>query len=66
MIINLDLVEQPEAPPEIDALAPSMLVTTFTARKHPLSSCTLYDNCGTLHVVNSESLLDPGTFTLSN
>jgi hypothetical protein len=66
MIINPDLVEQPEAPPEIDALALSMLVAAFTARKHPLSSCTLYDNCGALHVVNSESLLDPGTFTPSN
>ncbi|KAG6060654.1 hypothetical protein E4U32_003345 [Claviceps aff. humidiphila group G2b] len=30
--------------------------------RHPLSKCTLFDNCGAMHVVNDRSLLVPGTF----
>jgi hypothetical protein len=45
-----------------DNITNSILIAAFTARKHPLSSYTLYDNYGALHVVNSKSLLNPGTF----
>lgn len=39
--------------------------TTIGFEKHMLSDSTLLDNCGALHVVNSSSLLEPGSFALS-
>jgi hypothetical protein len=35
---------------------------TLNSNKHPLSSSTLLDNCGAMHLVNSKELLEPGTF----
>ena len=36
--------------------------TTIGTNRHPLSSCTLLDNCGALHLVNDHRLLSRGSF----
>ncbi|KAG5955066.1 hypothetical protein E4U58_007284 [Claviceps cyperi] len=38
------------------------IYTTIGMSRHPLSQCTLFGNCGAMHVVHDRNLLVPGTF----
>lgn len=54
-VINLDLLQSEE--PIVNAG-----IFTITDIKHPLSQSTVIDNCGAVHLVNSVSLLEEGSF----
>jgi len=42
------------------------IYTIVGTTSHPLSTSTLLDNCGAIHLVNNRSLLQPGTFEACN
>jgi hypothetical protein len=59
-VIDPTLLQQTE-----EALVSSQgagVYATISSFRHALSASTLLDNCGAMHVVNSASLLEPGSF----
>ncbi|KAG6040272.1 hypothetical protein E4U39_007242 [Claviceps sp. Clav50 group G5] len=51
--------------PEMFEDVPRPVFATTESHNHMLSNSTLFDNCGAMHVVNNEALLEPGSFNLT-
>ncbi|KAG6310524.1 hypothetical protein E4U44_005418 [Claviceps purpurea] len=49
----------------IEGNAPQTVFTATENHSHMLANSTLFDNCGAMHVVNNEALLEPGSFKLT-
>ncbi|KAG5937806.1 hypothetical protein E4U60_001731 [Claviceps pazoutovae] len=45
-----------------NVVVPRPVFTTTESHNHMLSKSTLFDNCGAMHVVNNEALLDQFAF----
>ncbi|KAG6125035.1 hypothetical protein E4U38_007974 [Claviceps purpurea] len=52
-------------PVMIEGNAPQTVFTATENHSHMLANSTLFDNCGAMHVVNNEALLEPGSFKLT-
>ncbi|KAG6215436.1 hypothetical protein E4U34_005651 [Claviceps purpurea] len=53
-------------PVMIEENAPQTVFTATENHSHMLANSTLFDNCGAMHVVNNEALLEPGSFKLTS
>ncbi|KAG6177118.1 hypothetical protein E4U10_000312 [Claviceps purpurea] len=52
-------------PVMIEGNAPQTVFTATENHSHMLANSTLFDNCGAMHVVYNEALLEPGSFKLT-